>query len=132
MLKEKINTDFIKAFKEKDTLKKSLLGSVKGEMQTIEKNIIVDNLSDDEVTKLLNRFAKNLKENISMANDEKSKLELEIIESYLPKEMTTEEAQEKINSLIASGVNNMGLLMKEFAKDQIDKKMVSEMIKKSL
>ena len=101
-------------------------------MQTIEKNIIVDNLSDDEVTKLLNRFAKNLKENISMANDEKSKLELEIIESYLPKEMTTEEAQEKINSLIASGVNNMGLLMKEFAKDQIDKKMVSEMIKKSL
>lgn len=132
MLKEKINTDFIKAFKEKDTLKKSLLGSVKGEMQTIEKNIIVENLSDDEVTKLLNRFAKNLKENISIANDEKSKLELEIIESYLPKEMTTEEAQLKINSLIASGVNNMGLLMKEFAKDQIDKKMVSEMIKKSL
>jgi hypothetical protein len=59
-----------------------------GEIQTIEKNSMVENLSDEEVIKILNKFAKNCKENIRLANDEKSKVELEVIESYLPKQLS--------------------------------------------
>lgn len=131
-LKQKVNSDYITAFKEKNALKKSLLGTLKGEIQTIEKNQVVENLSDEEVTKILNKFAKNLRENIKLAGDEKSKQELEVIESYLPKNLSAEEIQSKIDTLVASGIKNMGQLMKEFATLPADKKLVSEMVKKTL
>ncbi len=131
-LKLKINADFMKAFKEKNTELKSLLATLKGEIQTIEKNLMVENISDEDVIKILNKFAKNMRENIRLVNDEKSKTELEIIESYLPKNLSVEEIQEKINSLVASGMTNMGLIMKEFATLPADKKLVSEMVKKSV
>ena len=82
-LKEKINSEFVTAFKEKNTLKKSLLSVVKGEIQTSEKNTNVQNMSDEDVLKILNKFAKSIKENISFG-DEVAKKELEIIQSYLP------------------------------------------------
>ena len=83
-LKEKINADFITALKSKNAVAKSILPVVKGEIQTVEKNVGSDNLSDVEVTKILTKTVKSLKETISMANDEKSKLELAIVEVYLP------------------------------------------------
>jgi len=132
LLKEKINLDFIKAFKEKKTDLKSLLGTIKGEIQTTEKNLMVENLSDEDVIKILNKFAKNCKENIRLANDEKSKVELEIIEAYLPKQLSAEEIQSKIEALVASGVKNIGQIMKEFSTLPADKKVVSEMAKKVL
>jgi uncharacterized protein len=132
LLKEKINLDFIKAFKEKKTDLKSLLGTIKGEIQTTEKNLMVENLSDEDVIKILNKFAKNCKENIRLANDEKSKVELEIIEAYLPKQLSAEEIQSKIEALVASGVKNIGQIMKEFSTLPADKKVVSEMVKKVL
>jgi hypothetical protein len=132
LLKEKINLDFIKAFKEKKTDLKSLLGTIKGEIQTTEKNLMVESLSDEDVIKILNKFAKNCKENIRLANDEKSKVELEIIEAYLPKQLSAEEIQSKIESLVASGVKNIGQIMKEFSTLPADKKVVSEMAKKVL
>jgi uncharacterized protein YqeY len=132
LLKEKINLDFIKAFKEKKTYLKSLLGTIKGEIQTTEKNLMVESLSDEDVIKILNKFAKNCKENIRLANDEKSKVELEIIEAYLPKQLSAEEIQSKIESLVASGVKNIGQIMKEFSTLPADKKVVSEMAKKVL
>lgn len=132
LLKEKINLDFIKAFKEKKTDLKSLLGTIKGEIQTTEKNLMVEVLSDEEVIKILNKFAKNCKENIRLANDEKSKVELEIIEAYLPKQLSAEEIQSKIEALVASGVKNIGQIMKEFSTLPADKKIVSEIAKKAL
>jgi len=50
-LKEKINKDFIVAFKSREMVKKSLLSVVKAEIQTIEKNKRSEGLSDREVTK---------------------------------------------------------------------------------
>lgn len=131
-LKSKINADFMKAFKEKNFTLKTVLGTLKGEIQTSEKNMMVENLSDEDITKILNKFAKNYKENIRLANDEKSKSELIIIESYLPKQLSTEEIDIKVKSIIESGVTNMGLIMKEFSSLPVDKKVVSELIKKYL
>jgi uncharacterized protein YqeY len=130
-LKEKISKDFVKAFKEKDVLRKSLLSTVKGEIQTIEKNQGVETLSDEEVLKILNKFAKSLKENVSLG-DENSKQELVIIQEYLPQEMSNSEIETKVSELIGNGFSNIGQIMKEFADLQADKKVVSQIARQML
>lgn len=129
MLKDKINQDYMEAFRAKDTLKKNLLSVVKGEIQTIEKNQGIANLPDEEVVKILNKTAKSLREIFVTDNSEvltDVRLELDIIESYLPKQMTQEEITEKIQSLIAEGASNMGEIMKAFANLPADRKLVSQ------
>ena len=128
-LKERINADFMTTFKTKNVVAKSILSVVKGEIQTVEKNIGSDNLSDVEVTKILTKTVKSLKETISLSNDEKSKLELAIVEVYLPKQMSKEEVTAKVTELVNSGITQIGAIMKEFATLPADKKMVSETIK---
>jgi uncharacterized protein YqeY len=128
-LKEKINADFMTAFKSKNMVAKSILSVVKGEIQNVEKNIGSDNLSDVEVTKILTKTVKSLKETISLTNDEKSKSELSILEVYLPKQMSKEEVTTKVTELVNSGITQIGAIMKEFATLPADKKMVSEAIK---
>ena len=128
-LKEKINADFMTAFKSKNMVAKSILSVVKGEIQTVEKNIGSDNLSDVEVTKILTKTVKSLKETITLTNDEKSKVELSVIEVYLPTQMSKEEVTAKVTELVNSGITQIGAIMKEFATLPADKKMVSESIK---
>jgi uncharacterized protein YqeY len=128
-LKEKINADFMTAFKSKNMVAKSILSVVKGEIQTVEKNIGSDNLSDAEVTKILTKTVKSLKETITLTNDEKSKVELSVIEVYLPTQMSKEEVTAKVTELVNSGITQIGAIMKEFATLPADKKMVSESIK---
>jgi uncharacterized protein YqeY len=128
-LKEKVNADYMKAFKEKNTAIKNLLSVVKGEIQTIEKNTGSDNLSDEEVLKIFNKTSKSLKETIKVSDDEESKLQLVVVESYLPKLMSKEEVTAKVNELVTSGITQIGAIMKEFATLPADKKMVSEAIK---
>lgn len=139
-LKEKINSDYIVAFKAKDTLKKNLLSVIKGEIQTVEKNTGMENLPDEEVTKILNKSVKSLKETLNTlapvdGSGEKivqTAYELAIIETYLPKQMSEAEVQNKINELMSSGITTIGAIMKEFATLPVDKKLVSELIKKSI
>lgn len=132
MIKEKINQDYLEAFKSRNTVAKNLLSVVKGEIQTVEKNTGTDSLSDEAVLKILNKTAKNLKETISLSGDEKSKIELSIIELYLPKQMSYEEVEAKILEIVSAGGNNIGSIMKEFASLSADKQMVSEVAKKVL
>ena len=128
-LKEQINADFMTAFKGKNAIAKGILSVVKGEIQTIEKNVGSDNLSDAEVTKILAKTVKSLKETITLSNDEKSKLELSVIEGYLPTQMSKEEVTAKVTELVNAGITQIGAIMKEFATLPVDKKMVSESIK---
>lgn len=125
-LKERVNADYIKAFKEKNTVVKNLLSVVKGEIQNAEKAPGGDeSISDEGVVKILNKIAKSLKE----VNNEQAKIELEFIDGYLPKQMTKEEITTKVTELVNSGVTNIGAIMKEFASLPADKKVVSETIK---
>jgi uncharacterized protein YqeY len=128
-LKEKINADFMTAFKSKNMVAKSILSVVKGEIQTVEKNVGTDNLSDAEVTKILTKTVKSLKETIALTNDEKSKVELSVVEVYLPTQMSKEEVTAKVTELVNSGITQIGAIMKEFSTLPADKKMVSESIK---
>jgi uncharacterized protein YqeY len=129
-LKAKINADYLSAFKNKDVVTKNLLSVIKGELQTLEKNTGVDNISDDEVTKILNKNVKSLKETISLMNEgaskELTKKELEILESYLPKQMSEDEIRVKITELIENGeANNIAEVMRIFGKLPADRSLVA-------
>jgi len=128
-LKEKINADYMTAFKAKDAVSKKLLSVIKGEIQTIEKNVGVDSLSDEEVTKILNKTVKSLKETLQASDSADAKLELEIVEAYLPKQLSKDEIVSKVTELKLAGVTNIGQIMKEFATLPVDRKLVSEVIK---
>jgi hypothetical protein len=127
-LKEQISTDYITAMKEKNVPAKNLLSVIKGDIQNIEKDAKVECLSDEEVIKVLTKTAKNLKE----VNDDESKIQLAIVEGYLPKQMSREEIVLKVTELVNSGITNIGGIMKEFAILPVDKKIVSEVIKEVL
>ena len=132
MLKDRINQDYMTAFKERDTVKKNLLSVVKGEIQTQEKNQGSENMSDEEVTKILNKMAKSLREVFVTDSSQvltDVKIELDIIEVYLPKQMSREEISLKLEELYGSGVTQMGDIMKAFSTLPADKKVVSELIK---
>ena len=140
MIKEQINKDYMTAFKAKNTVAKNLLSVVKGEIQTIEKNTGVENMSDEDVLKILTKTAKSLNETIKALSPIDGKgedivqacAELAIIECYLPKQMSKEEVTEKVAEIVNSGVTNIGLIMKEFVSLPVDKKLVSEIAKSLL
>ena len=127
-LKEKISADYMTAFRSKNVVAKNLLSVIKGEIQTQEKNTGVETLSDEEVTKILNKTVKSLKETIDKGG-ETSKVELEIIEGYLPKQLSREDIVAKVTELKVAGITNIGQIMKEFASLPVDRKIVSEVIK---
>lgn len=125
-LKSKINADYMSAFKSKNVVAKNLLSVIKGEIQTTEKNIGVETLSDEDVIKILNKTLKSLKETQSKLESDQTAEELFIVESYLPKQMSTEEITTKVKSLISEGASSMGEVMKAFASLPADKKIVSQ------
>lgn len=129
-LREQINTDFMTAFKSKNTVVKNLLSVVRGEIQTTEKNTGKE-LSDEEVLAILTKTAKSLKEMVANGS-EQSKEELSIIENYLPKQMSKEEVTTKVTEIVNGGSTNIGAIMKEFASLPADKKMVSEVARELL
>lgn len=128
-LKVKINADYMSAFKAKNTIAKNLLSVIKGEIQTIEKNQGIETLSDEEVTKILNKTVKSLKETNTSFPSEQTTEELVIVESYLPKQLSKDEIVNKVTELKNNGITNIGLIMKEFASLPVDRKIVSEVIK---
>ena len=125
-LKQKINSDYMSAFKSKNVIAKNLLSVIKGEIQTTEKNVGVENLSDEEVTKILNKTVKSLKETQSKSPSSQTEEELSIVESYLPKQMTSEEIREMVMTLISDGSSDMGSIMKAFGNLPADRKLVSQ------
>lgn len=124
-LKEKIYADYMSAFRNKNTVAKNLLSVIKGEIQTIEKNNGTENLSDDEVTKILNKTVKSLKETNTSFPSEQTAEELFIVESYLPKQMNEEEIKAKINELVEGGAGNVAEIMRAFASLPADRKLVA-------
>ena len=125
MLKEKINADYMSAFRAKNTVAKNLLSVIKGEIQTIEKNTGVENLSDEEVTKILAKTRKSLEETRSKFPSDQTTEELFIVESYLPKQMNESEIAVKIQELVDGGASNIAEIMRAFASLPADRKLVS-------
>ena len=127
MLKEKISADYMSAFKERNTVAKNLLSVIKGEIQTQEKNSGIETLSDEDVTKILNKTVKSLKETNASFPSAQTAEELFIVESYLPKQMSETEIITKIQDLVDAGASNLGEIMKAFATLPADRKLVSNL-----
>jgi uncharacterized protein YqeY len=139
-LKERINADYMSAFKSKNTIAKNLLSVIKGEIQTIEKNTGVDNMSDEDVLKILKKTVKSLKETNASYPSAQTAEELFIAEAYLPTQMSEEEVKVAVDEIITSmgttlTVKEMGKVMGQFNSKYAglaDGKLVSQAIKDAL
>lgn len=139
-LKEKINADYMTAFRAKNTTAKNLLSVIKGEIQTTEKNTGVENMSDEDVMKILKKTVKSLKETNASFPSAQTAEELFIAESYLPTQMSEEDVRTAVDEIIASmrttlTVKEMGKVMGQFNSKYAglaDGKLVSQAVKDAL
>lgn len=131
---EKINTDFMEAFKAKNMDKKTFLGLVKTEATKDSKEP-----SDADVVKVLKKFEKSLLSIIEgnqtkdfPPQDWTTQDELYIVQSYLPKQMSEEEIDAKIKEVVECGADNIGAIMGAFQGLEVDRKIVSQKAKQIL
>jgi uncharacterized protein YqeY len=125
-IKERINADFIKAFKEQDFPRKNFLGLLKSEIQNEEtRPNAVSN--DGNTLSILRRMEKSLKQ----TNTTESLVELQYMEPYLPKLMSENQIREIVSGYKATGLTNAGQIMGQFSKEHkglADMKLVSSII----
>ena len=128
-LKEKINVDFIEAFKAKNMAKKTFLGILKGEIQNEEGRGTVT--TDESVLVIVKKMEKSLK----TTNTPESLVELEFLEPYLPTLMGEDKIREILTEYKNNGLSNVSQMMGEFNKSfkgLADNKLVSELVKEVL
>lgn len=140
---EAIKADKIKHMKSKDTLAKDVLSSLIGDLETMSKNLGLDQPTDEQVIKKLKTYITNVESNIGFVNDEGRKSnflrEKEILSRYVPKQLDDEALVDTIKALVAemgiSGKQGIGPVMKAL-KDRFsgsfDGKRASEILKEVL
>lgn len=145
MLKEKLLEDLKNAMKEKDETRKNAVQMVRAAILQVEKDNATA-LDDNQITQIIAKEVKKRKD--SLADFEKANRqdlidqineEIEVLEGYLPKQLTDEELEEIVSKIVtevgATNIKDMGKVMKE-AKAQIgaraDGKRINEMVKKIL
>lgn len=132
-LKNKITEEIKTAMKSGDKIRLNLFRVLKGELARVEDS--KNELTDEQVIKMFQKFIKNLE----MVNDERSKQEIEILNEYMPKQLSDGEIEEIIQSLIVtnnySSMKDMGKIMTDFTAEysgQADMKTVSVIVRKNL
>ena len=115
-LKEKINTDLKSAMKEGTKLKLQTIRSIRALIIEFEKSGSGKELNTDEEIKLLSSAAKKRKESIEQFRNagreelaKKEEAELNIIQTYLPKQLSVDELKIRINEI----AENIGAINKE-------------------
>ena len=97
----------------------------------------IDNLPEEFIKPILEEMVKSHKKNLeSYKNNpellKKEQYELEVLESFLPKEATQEDVMEYLNEYYPSGIErkSMGLVIKEVkaAFERVDGKMVAQCV----
>lgn len=147
-LNEKIDEDYVKAYKARDTDRVGVLRLVK----TAVKNRLVElrrpqgSLTDEEMLDVLTRQAKQRQDSIEQYTAahrgdlaDKEAMELEIIKQYLPAALEGSELEKVITAAIdATGAKSpadmgkvIGLIMGKY-KGQVDGKKVSELVRAKL
>lgn len=115
----KIKTAFADAYKAKDMELKNVIGTIKGEIERSSKD--PKNISDEEVSKALKSMLKKHDENPSLTD-----MEIEFINSILPKQMTEEEIDAKLKELVDGGANHIGKIMGGFKGLNADMRVVKQ------
>lgn len=141
-LREKIEKDMVDAMKRGEEVKKSTLRMLKADFMT-EKARTGKDPEEETVLELVMRAAKRRKESFEEFTKagrsdlaQKEKAELEIIELYLPKQMSEEEVAAEVDKKIASMGGTisqkdigrlMGSIMKDF-KGRVDGNVVKKIL----
>ncbi len=145
-IKKEINDDFKEAFKSKDDLKKTVLASLKSEIKNKEIDNKGQELSDEQIISLISSEIKKRRESAKQykeggrddlaQNEEK---EAEILQKYLPEQLSDQELDDMIDDAIsqtqAKEASDMGKVM-SFLKDKIkgraDGAKVASLVKNKL
>ena len=146
MLEEKILNDYKEAMKSRDTLKSSVLSFLRADMLNQATAKKKDKLDDSEIIAVIKKQIKQRQDSIEQFTKgnriemaEKEKKESEILKSYLPPELSAEQIkvliEEAVVSTGASGIKDMGRLMKELTvkiAGGADGKLVSDLVRQRL
>lgn len=145
-LKDKINEDLKNAMKSQDAFRTETIRSIRAEILKMDKSGLGREMNQEEEFQLLNKQAKMRKESIEMFKNagredlvERESKQLEIINEYLPKQLSQEEAVIIIERILnESGAETakdigkvMGPVMKEL-KGKFDGKIIQEIVKSRL
>ena len=139
-LAQKIFTDLKVAMKAKDTLTRDTLRMIKSQLGEAELAKGEALTSDDEL-KVLSRAVKTREEAAAQYEEagrqelsDKERAEIEVVQRYLPKQLSEAEARDAVAALAAklglSEKKQMGQLMKavmEHYRGQIDGKLASKL-----
>ena len=149
-LKKEILERLKQYMREKKSKELSCVRQIKAEIMKFETSVSKDKeATDEDVMKILNSLAKQHKESIDIykKNDrtellEKEQLELEVIESFLPKKLTGDELVALVDAIIektaAQTKKDMGAVMKGSREDiqakglSVDGQELAELVKSKL
>ncbi|MBT9139063.1 MAG: hypothetical protein DDT31_01643 [Syntrophomonadaceae bacterium] len=142
---KRLDAELRESLKSRNELKVSVIRMIKASLKnkSIEK---MGTLTDDDMLSVLSSLAKQRRESIEQFSSagrtdlaEKEKKELEIIQTYLPKQLSPHELDEIILSAIkecnASSPNDMGKVMRTVTpktKGAADGRIVSQRVKELL
>ncbi len=146
MLEEKILQDYKDAMKNRDELKKSVLNFLRAEMLNVAIAKKKNKLEDEETIAVIRKQIKARQDSIEQfikggRQDlaDKEQKEMEILKSYLPPELSSEEikkmVEEVVTALGAQGLKDMGKVMKEVTvkiAGRADSKIVSDLVRTRL
>ncbi len=145
-LKDKINDDLKAAMIAKDTVRTETLRSIRAEILKADKSGSDREMNEEEEIEMLSKQAKMRRESIEQFESagrtdlvDKEKAQLEIIEAYLPEQMSQEDAEKVIDKIISdTGATDqkdfgkvMGAAMKEL-KGKVDGKVIQDIVKSRL
>ena len=145
-LLQKIKQDQLQARKDRDQIKASILTTLIGEAAMVGKNDGNRESTDDEVQRVVKKFLVNIKETWKVIEGRESADHLdqlvreeEILESYLPKQLSEEDLRKVVTGLIAetqaTSLKDMGKhmkLLKERYAGTYDGALANSLIKQAL
>lgn len=145
-LKNRINQDLNTALKTKNTSRIDTLRSIRAEILKMDKSGMNREMTEDEEIQLLNKQAKMRRESIEMFQQagrqdlmDREKSQLDIINEYLPTQISIEEAENIISKIIdeknATSDKDFGKVMGEAVKQlkgRFDGKVLQEIVKRKL
>jgi uncharacterized protein YqeY len=144
-LLEKLQNEMKQAMKNKDRDRLSTIRMLISEIKKVQIDSKKD-LSDEEIVKILQKYAKQRKDAIEQYKNagredlvEKEEKELKIVNEFLPEQLSEEEVEkivaETIEELNASSMKDMGRVMKAVMSKiagKADGSIVSKIVKNKL
>jgi uncharacterized protein YqeY len=104
---EKLRADQIAARKNKDTVRTTLLSTLIGETVKVGKDKDNRESTDEEAIAVVKKFKKNLLDTIALLKGSNAALddELALYDSYLPKQLSTEDLTQTITRFVAENTD---------------------------